>query len=79
LQGGGRIFGQQTESDRKLKTTAQSGGSQLVLFTKYNRVMESREMRWEVHVTRTGEQRNTYEILVGEPEGKMPLGRPRHK
>jgi hypothetical protein len=36
-------------------------------------------MRWAVHVARIGEKRNTYRILVGKPEGKRPLGRPRHR
>jgi hypothetical protein len=36
-------------------------------------------MRWEGHVARTGEGRGTYRILVGRPEGKRPLGRPRNR
>jgi hypothetical protein len=34
-------------------------------------------MRWAGHVARIGENRNVYRILVGKPEGKRPLGRPR--
>jgi hypothetical protein len=34
-------------------------------------------MRWPGHVARKGEKRNAYRILVGKPEGKRPLGRPR--
>jgi hypothetical protein len=41
--------------------------------------MKSRRMRWEVHVERMGAKRNAYRILVGEPEGKRPLGRHRHR
>jgi hypothetical protein len=41
------------------------------------RMIESRRMRWAGHVTRMGETRNAYRILVGMPEGKRPLGRPR--
>ncbi|PNF26869.1 hypothetical protein B7P43_G16264 [Cryptotermes secundus] len=41
------------------------------------RMIESRRMRWAPHVTRIGEKRNSYRILVGEPEGKGPLGRQR--
>jgi hypothetical protein len=41
------------------------------------RIMKSRKMRWAGHVTRMGEKRNTYRLLVGKPEGKGPLGRPR--
>jgi hypothetical protein len=31
------------------------------------------------HVARMGEKRNTYRLLVGNPEGRRPLGRPRRK
>jgi hypothetical protein len=41
------------------------------------RIIKSRRMRWEGHVTRMGEKRNVYRLLVGKPEGKRPLGRPR--
>jgi len=34
-------------------------------------------MRWAVHVERMGEGRGVYRVLVGKPEGKRPLGRPR--
>jgi len=40
-------------------------------------VIKSRRMRWEAHVARTGEKRGVYWLLVGKPEGKRPLGRPR--
>jgi hypothetical protein len=42
------------------------------------RMIKSRRMRWAGHVARIGEKRNAYRILVGKPEGKRPLGRPRH-
>jgi hypothetical protein len=35
-------------------------------------------MRWVGHVARIGEGRGVYRFLVGRPEGKRPLGRPRH-
>jgi hypothetical protein len=41
------------------------------------RIIKSRRMRWAGHVARMGEMRNTYRLLVGKPEGKRPLGRPR--
>jgi hypothetical protein len=41
------------------------------------RIFKSRRMRWAGHVTRMGEKRNAYRLLVGKPEGKRPLGRPR--
>ena len=36
-------------------------------------------MRWAGHVTRIGERRGVCRVLVGKPEGKRPLGRPRRK
>jgi hypothetical protein len=36
-------------------------------------------MRWAGHVERMGEKRNVYRLLVGKPEGKRPLGRPRRR
>jgi hypothetical protein len=38
---------------------------------------KSRRMRWAWHVARMGEDRKVYKVLVGKPEGKRPLGRPR--
>jgi hypothetical protein len=43
------------------------------------RIIKSRRMRWAGHVARMGEKRNVYRFLVGKPEGKRPLGRPRRK
>jgi hypothetical protein len=39
----------------------------------------SRKMRWARHVAGMGTKRNAYRILVGKPEGKRPLGRPRRR
>jgi hypothetical protein len=36
-------------------------------------------MRWAGHVALIAEKRNAYSILVGKPEGKRPLGRPRRR
>jgi hypothetical protein len=41
------------------------------------RIIKSRRMTMAGHVTRMGEKRNAYRLLVGKPEGKRPLGRPR--
>jgi hypothetical protein len=43
------------------------------------RVIKSRRMRWTGHVARMGEKRGVYRILVGRPEGRRPLGRPRRR
>jgi hypothetical protein len=43
------------------------------------RKIKSRVIRWASHVARMGEKKNAYRLLVEKPEGKRPLGRPRHK
>jgi hypothetical protein len=43
------------------------------------RVIKTRRMRWVGHVARMGEGRGAYRVLVGRPEGKRPLGRPRRR
>jgi hypothetical protein len=42
-------------------------------------MIKSRGMRWAGHVARMGVKRNAYRILVGKPEDKRPLGRPRRR
>jgi hypothetical protein len=42
------------------------------------RIIKSRRMRWAVHEARIGEKRNAYRLLVGKPEGKRPLRKPKH-
>jgi hypothetical protein len=43
------------------------------------RQIKSRRMRWAGHVACMGEGRNVYRVLVGKPEGKRPLVRPRRR
>jgi len=43
------------------------------------RVIKSRRIRWAGHVARMGVRRGVYRDLVGKPEGKRPLGRPRRR
>jgi hypothetical protein len=49
------------------------------ILKKLDTEIKSRRMRWAGHVARMGEKRNAYRILVGEPEEKWPLGRPRRR
>ena len=42
-------------------------------------VIKSRRMRWAGHVARMEEWKGVYKVLVGKPEGKRPLGRPRRR
>jgi hypothetical protein len=41
--------------------------------------MKARRVRWAGHVAQMGDKRNAYRLLVGKPEGKGPLGRPRRR
>ena len=51
------------------------------LYTSPNiiRVIKSRIIRWAGQVALMGEKRGVYRVLVGKPEGKRPLGRPRRR
>jgi hypothetical protein len=42
-------------------------------------MIKSRRMRWAGHVARMGQKMNAYRLLVGMPEEKRPLGRPRRR
>jgi hypothetical protein len=42
-------------------------------------VIKSRRLRWAGHVARMGERRSAYRVLLGKPEGRRPLGRPRRR
>ena len=43
------------------------------------RVIKSRRMRWTEHVALMGEEKGVYRVLVGKPEGKRPMGRPKRR
>jgi hypothetical protein len=43
------------------------------------RIINSRSMRWAGHAARMGENRNSYRLFVGKPDGKRPLGKPRRR
>jgi hypothetical protein len=43
------------------------------------RVIKAKRMRWAEHAAHMGEVRGAYNILVGKPEGRRPLGRPRRR
>jgi hypothetical protein len=51
----------------------------LYSFPDVIRQIKSRRMRWARHVTHMREERKVYRVLVEKPEGKRPLGRPRHR
>jgi hypothetical protein len=75
-----RIFGQKRD-----EVTGEWGSSHneelrnVYSSPSINRIIKSRRMRWEGHVARMGEKRTAYRLLVGKPEGKRPLRRPRRR
>jgi hypothetical protein len=74
-----KIFGPKREEDgswRKLHNDELHD-----LYSSHNivRMIKSRRMRWAGHVTCMGEGTGVYRGLVGRPEGKRPLGRPRRR
>ena len=42
-------------------------------------MIKSRRLRWTGHVARMEESRSAFRVLTGNPTGKRPLGRPRHR
>jgi hypothetical protein len=75
-----RIFGPKrdevTGELRKLHNEEMNG---LYSLPNIVRVIKSRILRWAWHVARMREGRVVYRVLVGKPEGKRPLGRPRRR
>jgi hypothetical protein len=75
-----RIFGPKrdkvTGSWRKLHNEELNG---LYSSPSIVRVIKARRMRWAGNVARMGEVRGAYNILVGRPEERRPLGRPRRR
>jgi hypothetical protein len=55
-----------------------SRGLYAVLWS-FIRVIKSRRLGWAGHMARIGERRGAYRALVGKPEGRRPLGRPRRR
>jgi len=75
-----RIFGpKRYEVRREWRKLHTEELTDLYSATNIIRVIKSRRMRWAVHVVHMGENRDLYIFLVGKPEGKRPLGRPRHR
>ena len=52
---------------------------QVTTCNKNVRVVKWRRMGWAGHVARMGEGRGVHRVLVGIPEGKRPMGRPRRR
>jgi hypothetical protein len=71
-----RIFGPKREEDGSCRKLHNDELHSLYSSQNIVMVIKSRRMRWAGHVSRMGEGRGVYRVLVGRPEGKRPLGRP---
>jgi hypothetical protein len=74
-----KIFGPKREEDGSWRKLHNDELHSLYSSLNFVRVIKSRRMRWERHVARMGEGRGAYRVLVGRPESKRPLGRPRRR
>jgi hypothetical protein len=75
-----RVFGpKRNEVTGELRKLHNEELNNLYSLPNIVRVVKSRRMRWAGHVTRMGEERGVHRMLVGKPEGKRPLGRPRRR
>ena len=75
-----RIFGpKRVEVTREWRKLHNEELNDLYSSPNIVRVIKSRKMRWAGHVTRMGERRGVYRVLVGKPERKRTLGRPRRR
>jgi hypothetical protein len=75
----GRIFGPKREEDGSWIKVHNNELHSLHSSPDIIRLIKSRRMRWTGHVVRMGEGRGVYRVLVGRPEGRRPLGRPRRR
>ena len=62
-----------------MSSSSSSSLSDLYSLPNIVRVVKSRRMRWAGDVACMGEGRGVHRVLVGKPEGKKPLGRPRRR
>jgi hypothetical protein len=75
-----RIFGPKRDEVTGEWRTLHSGKlHNLYLSSDIIRQIKSRRIRWAGHVACMGEGRNVYRVLVGKPQGKRPLERPRRR
>jgi hypothetical protein len=74
-----RIFGPKWNEDGSWRKLHNDELHSLYPSPNIVRVIKSRKMRWVEHVARLREGRGVYRVLVGKPEGKRPLGRPRRR
>jgi hypothetical protein len=74
-----RIFGPEREEDESWRKLHNDEIHNLYSSSNIVRVIKSRRMRWAEYGARMGKGRGIYRVLIGSPEGKRPLGRPRRR
>jgi len=75
-----RVFGsKRDEVTREWRKLHNEERRDLYSLPNIVRVVKSRRIRWAGHVALMGDGRGVHRVLVGKPEGKRPLGRPRHR
>jgi hypothetical protein len=74
-----KIFGPKREEDGSWRKLNNDELHNLHSSPSIVRVIKSRRVRWAGHVARMGEGRGVDRVLVGRPEGKRQLGRPRRR
>jgi hypothetical protein len=74
-----RIFGPKREEDGSWRKLHNDELHSLYSSPNIVRVIKSRRISWAGYVARVGEGKDVYRVLVGRPEGKRPLGRPRRR
>jgi hypothetical protein len=74
-----KIFGPKKDEDGSWRKLHSDELHDLYSSPNIGRVVKSRRMRWVGHVARMGVGRCVYRFLVGRPEGKRSLGRPRRR
>jgi hypothetical protein len=74
-----RIFGPKRNEIKEWRKLHNEELNDLHCSPNIARVVKLRRMRLARHVARMRERRGVHKVLVGKPEGKRPLGRPRRK
>jgi hypothetical protein len=74
-----KIFGPKRKEDGPWRKLHNNELHSLYSSPNIVRVIKSRRMRWVGHVAHMGERKSIYRVLVGRPESKKPLGRPRRR
>jgi hypothetical protein len=74
-----KIFGPRRDEDGSWRKLHNDELHSLYSSSNIVRMMKSRRLRWPGHVASRGEGRCVYRVSAGRPEGKRPVGKPRHR